>query len=145
MRTGVSGDLIMCALLQFDVFCDQNYPWASRRTNTYDIALQSDTSDAQYLEILAEQLKILKHIDPQLVVYQAGVDSLQQDALGKMTLSRDTLGRRNNMVYSFALNLDVPLLITMGGGYAKPDIMTSVVCHADVYRAAAFRLATFKD
>ena len=69
------------------------------------------------------------------------MDSLKEDALGKMSFSRDTLGRRNNMVFSFALDLEVPLLITMGGGYAKPDIMQSVVCHADVYRAAAFRLA----
>lgn len=90
--------------------------------------------------MLAEQLSILKKHDPQLVVYQAGVDTLADDALGKLSLSRDTLAKRNNMVYSFAVELDVPLLITMGGGYAKPDIMKSVVCHADVYRAAAFRL-----
>lgn len=84
---------------------------------------------------------MLKQYDPQLVVYQAGVDSLREDALGKMALTRDTLSSRNNMVLSFALEADVPLLITMGGGYAKPDIMTSVACHADVHRAAAFRLA----
>jgi acetoin utilization deacetylase AcuC-like enzyme len=130
--------------VQFDIFCDQNYPWASRRRNTYDVPLHSDTTDAEYLAILTEQLSSLKQHQPQLVVYQAGVDCLLDDALGKMSLSRDTLGRRNNMVYSFALELNAPLLITMGGGYAKPDIMKSVVCHADVYRAAAFRLSAFK-
>lgn len=136
--------LIICVLLQFDVFCDENYPWATRRTNTYDIALKSDITDEEYLSMLEQELAALKKHDPQLIVYQAGVDSLADDALGKMSLSRETLAGRNNMVYSFALDSQVPLLITMGGGYAKPDIMKSVVCHADVYRAAAFRLAALK-
>lgn len=125
----------------FDMFCDRNYPWQTRRQNTYDIALPVSTTDEEYLGTLKESLAMLLKHEPQLVVFQAGVDALAEDSLGKMNLSRDALGSRNNMVLSFALSQEVPLLITLGGGYARPDMTPSVSAHADVFRAAAFRLS----
>lgn len=124
----------------FDMFCDSNYPWRTRRTNTYDVPLQPAVTDAQYLELLGSWLLRLREHDPQLVFFQAGVDPLDADSLGKLNLSRHALNARNNAVYSFALELDVPLVITMGGGYAKPDVEPTVAAHADVYRTAAYRL-----
>jgi acetoin utilization deacetylase AcuC-like enzyme len=125
----------------FDMFCSANYPWSTRRAASINVPLPPDTSDEAYIDTLHRGLAQLADMQPQLIVYQAGVDALAADAFGKLALSRAALGARNNAVYSFALAARAPLLITMGGGYAKPDIAPSVAAHADVFRAAAFRVA----
>ena len=37
------------------------------------------------------------------------------------------------MIYDFALDMDVPLVITMGGGYPRTDCEPILNAHADVY------------
>jgi acetoin utilization deacetylase AcuC-like enzyme len=125
----------------FDCFCDSNYPWRSRRKSTYDVPLPDDISDEDYLSLIQSWLLRLVDLSPELVIYQAGVDVLAQDALGNLQLSRSCLNARNNAVYSFALQNKFPLVICMGGGYARPDIAPSVAAHADVFRTAAMRLS----
>jgi acetoin utilization deacetylase AcuC-like enzyme len=127
----------------FDCFCDSNYPWHTRRRSTIDVPLADDISDEEYLHLLAKWMPRLADRHPQLIIFQAGVDALQEDSLGNMRLSRRGLNARNNMVYSLALGGGVPLVVCMGGGYAKPDMSPSVVAHADVYRTAALRLHAF--
>jgi acetoin utilization deacetylase AcuC-like enzyme len=128
----------------FDMFCDAN-PWKSRRPATIDVPVASDIDDATYLEKLHSWLPKLAELQPQLVIFQAGVDALQSDAFGKMKLSREALNKRNNLVLSFALFHGCPMVVTMGGGYAKPDVSPSVAAHADVYRTAALRLRAFQQ
>lgn len=127
-------------VVTYDMFCNSNYPWRTRRQNTYDVPLPDDVTGTQYLNLLRSNLAMLKKHQPELIIFQAGVDALAEDALGNLNLSRDDLNIRNNMVYSFALELNVPTVITMGGGYSRPAD-ASISAHADVYRAAAFRLA----
>lgn len=123
----------------FDCFCHQNYPWKTRMRSTHNIAFDEACRDAEYLQTIRSWLPKLLEGQPQLIFFQAGVDALHADKLGKMQLSRETLNARNNMIYSFALLNKIPMVITMGGGYAK-DIGLSVAAHADVYRTAALRL-----
>eukprot|EP00529_Nitzschia_sp_RCC80_P018407 CAMPEP_0113495758 /NCGR_PEP_ID=MMETSP0014_2-20120614/29772_1 /TAXON_ID=2857 /ORGANISM="Nitzschia sp." /LENGTH=509 /DNA_ID=CAMNT_0000389661 /DNA_START=467 /DNA_END=1992 /DNA_ORIENTATION=+ /assembly_acc=CAM_ASM_000159 len=56
-----------------------------------------------------------------LIFFQAGVDILDDDRLGRMDISSYGLRRRNEMVYQFAHDLGVPVVITMGGGYPKHE------------------------
>jgi acetoin utilization deacetylase AcuC-like enzyme len=105
------------------------------------VPLPDDISDEQYLSLIQSWLPSLADLAPQLVIYQAGVDGLAEDALGNLKLSRNCLNARNNAVYSFALQNNFSLVICMGGGYAKPDIAPSVAAHADVFRTAAMRLS----
>ena len=60
-------------------------------------------------------------------------------SFGRLSLTRQGLLQRNNLVYLKALQAGVPTVVTMGGGYTKP-MQRSVECHTDVYRAAAYRL-----
>lgn len=127
-------------VITFDMHCDSNYPWRTRRRNTYDVPLRDEVTGTEYLNILKKNLVRLKNLHPDLIVFQAGVDALEDDALGNLKLTRKDLSLRNNLVYSFALELQAPMVITMGGGYSRPAD-ASINAHADVYRAAAFRLA----
>eukprot|EP00127_Corallochytrium_limacisporum_P007362 Clim_evm14s248 gene=Clim_evmTU14s248 len=111
-----------------------NFPLRKSEKGTFDVELDDDMEDTEYLSYLAEWIPLLfQMFQPQLVFYQAGVDPLKEDSLGKLSLTRDGLKRRNAMVYSACHQQGARLVVTMGGGYTKP-IDTTVECHADVYR-----------
>ena len=62
----------------------KNWPWSTRRTSTYDVALPDDCADDEYLGQLEHWLPLLfaRH-QPELVFFQAGVDALKQDKFGR--------------------------------------------------------------
>lgn len=71
-----------------------------------------------------------------LLLYQAGVDPLRHDRLGRLGLSRAGLHARNELVFQFAERLGLPTVVSMGGGYSKP-IEASARAHVDVFIQAA--------
>ena len=123
----------------FDMYADANWPWQSRAPADVEVALADGTRDEEYLASLREALPMLfRDYDPQLVIFQAGVDALDQDSMGRLSLTRGGLLQRNNLVYSACIDARAALVVCMGGGYARP-IGPSVEAHADVYRALALR------
>lgn len=71
-----------------------------------------------------------------LVLYQAGVDPLQHDRLGRLKLTRTGLRERNELVFRWCEARRLPVVVTMGGGYSRP-IHASARAHADVFLQAA--------
>lgn len=118
---------------------DKNYPF-DKPPGDLDVALPDGTGDAAYLEALDAALQtVQREFRPQMVWYLAGVDPYAGDRLGRLSLSLDGLRRRDARVLSFFRNA-VPLVITLGGGYA-PQIEAIVEAHCQTVRAAC-RLAT---
>jgi acetoin utilization deacetylase AcuC-like enzyme len=114
----------------------KNFP-SRKQVSDRDEAFEDGASDAAYLERLREVLpKVVEDHRPDLVVYQAGVDGLAEDTLGRLALTRAGLAERNRIVFAEARRRGCPVLITMGGGYADP-LEASVAAHADVYLEAA--------
>lgn len=63
---------------------DKNYPWKTRSTSTYDVALPDATGDEEYLALLREWLpRLFAQHQPQLVFFQAGVDAMERDSFGR--------------------------------------------------------------
>jgi len=81
--------------------------------------------------------------DPQLTFFQAGVDPLEHDRMGRMNISREGMQERNKMVLQAAKEHGCPCVVTMGGGYPKDlnphsqPFQEVVEAHADVYFGAA--------
>lgn len=120
-----------------------NYGNRSGVPSDYDIDFQDGAGDAEYLQALGAWLpRLFETHDPQLVLFQAGVDALKGDSFGRLALSRQGMAARNNAVYTACLQACVPLVITMGGGYTRP-IDASVEAHADVFRTAALRFSVW--
>ena len=95
-----------------------------------------------YLRLLDEWLpRLFDEYDPGLVFFQAGVDA-RRDSFGRLAMTRQGMLRRNNAVYSMCIERDVPLVITMGGGYSRP-IGPSLDAHIDVFRSAALRYTRY--
>lgn len=109
----------------------RNYPFA-KEASTRDVGLPDGCDDATYLAALAPALEEVRGFRPELVFFQAGVDTLAGDRLGRMTLTHEGLRRRNAMVYALAQDLRVPIVVTLGGGYGG-DIDATVRAHVDVY------------
>lgn len=110
---------------------ERNYPFR-KVASTVDRGLPDGTSDADYLKVLDEELDRALSFRPDLILYQAGVDPLASDRLGKLSLTHEGLKARDRRVLSCARDLNIPISLAMGGGYAEP-ISDTVRAHVGTY------------
>ncbi len=115
-----------------------NFPFR-KQTSDWDVEFENDTGDEEYLTALDEVLSKLSSKAFDLVFFQAGVDALDSDALGLLNLSREGLGKRNQRVFAWREQMELPMVIFMGGGYAKP-IDDTVDAFTDLFIEAANRI-----
>lgn len=114
---------------------ENNFPFRKKKSDL-DIGFENGTGDEEYLKVLDGVLDDLSSENFDLVFFQAGVDGLDSDALGLLTLSREGMRERNKKVFDWRRKIDRPLLVFMGGGYAKP-IDDTVDAFCDLFVAAA--------
>lgn len=114
---------------------ENNFPFRKKKSDL-DIGFENGTGDEEYLKVLDGVLDVLSSENFDLVFFQAGVDGLESDALGLLTLSREGMRERNKKVFDWRRKIDRPLLVFMGGGYAKP-IDDTVDAFCDLFVAAA--------
>lgn len=114
---------------------ERNFPFRKQQS-VLDVPLPDHTGDQAYLETLRVVLEQTRGFRPEIVFFQAGVDALETDKLGRLSLTREGLARRDHLVYQFVSELDVPLVQTLGGGYSEPIELT-VEAHAQSFRIAA--------
>ena len=108
----------------FSMHQDSLYP-AFKPRSSLDVALKAGAADEQYLSLLEENLPSVFAIQPELVVYQAGVDCFEGDTLGGLKLTEDGLRRRDTLVRDFCRARGVPVAVTLGGGYADSPETTA--------------------
>jgi acetoin utilization deacetylase AcuC-like enzyme len=111
-----------------------NFPFR-KQASSIDIDLPDGTGDAEYLRRLSETLPRVFDFDPDFVIYQAGVDALASDTLGRLSLSLEGLMARDVMVLSACVSHGKPFVITLGGGYSNP-LENTARAHANTYRTA---------
>eukprot|EP00762_Andalucia_godoyi_P000468 ANDGO_03128.mRNA.2 Uncharacterized protein SYNPCC7002_A1628 len=115
------------------------FPFRKARSSM-DVELEDGTTDAPFLDACDRAIqKALEIHRPQLVIFQAGVDPLVGDSLGRLAISREGLQKRNELVFQRCWEFDkrTGIVVTMGGGYHRP-LDASIAAHADVYMSAAF-------
>jgi len=109
-----------------------NFPYRKQRSRL-DVELEDGTGDEQYLAALDAVLPRVWDFAPELVFYLSGVDALAGDRLGRLALSLGGLKARDERVVSGAADRGLPLVVTLGGGYADP-IERTVEAHANTFR-----------
>ncbi len=103
----------------FSMHGANNFPYRKEKSDL-DIALKDFTTDEEYLSILKKQLEKFELENAfDFIFYQAGVDVLETDKLGKLALSMEACKQRDKLVLNFAKNNNIPLAISMGGGYSE--------------------------
>ncbi len=113
---------------------EKNFPFRKYESDL-DVPLPDHCNDEQYLQALSETLPRLAAFHPDIVLYQAGVDGLKTDKLGRLDLSFEGLKKRDEMVFSYFHRLGIPISMGIGGGYSNP-IDDSVEAYVNTYRAA---------
>ena len=125
----------------FSVHAASNFPL--RKVNSdFDIPLPDGTEDDDYLAAIGDQLpNVLDALNPQLVLFNAGVDPHRDDRLGRLNLSDDGLLMRDRLVLDACLRRTIPVATVIGGGY--DSLRPLVRRHAIVFRAAAEQARLF--
>ncbi|WP_010544584.1 histone deacetylase [Sphingomonas elodea] len=101
----------------YSIHAEKNFPVRKARS-TLDVGLPDGTGDAEYLETLeATLVPLLTGFDPDLVLYQAGVDPFAEDRLGRLGLSGEGLIARDRWVADTLRRRGIPFASTLGGGY----------------------------
>ena len=93
--------------------------------------------DAEYLGVVDDTLQfLLKELNPDLVLYDAGVDIWQEDGLGKLDISWDGIKQRDHLVFKRCLEHNTAIASVIGGGYDR-DHTRLAQRHAIVIEQAA--------
>jgi acetoin utilization deacetylase AcuC-like enzyme len=122
-------------VLTISIHGENNFPFRKQRSRI-DIGLPDGTADGEYLDHLCGVLPQVVAFRPDLVFYQAGVDALAGDRLGRLALSMEGLMHRDKLVFEAVSASTLPIVVTLGGGYADP-IRRTAEAHAQTYRVAA--------
>lgn len=121
------------SVFTFSMHGAKNYPLFKQKSSL-DIELPDGTSDEEYLETLSEALARAFHHGPDVIFYLGGADPFEGDKLGRISLTKQGLMRRDEFVLEFARDNHVPIVTTLSGGYAA-DINDTVDIHANTIRA----------
>ena len=119
----------------FSMHCEINFP-SRKQTSDLDVPLPEGLDNDGYLQILANYLPdLLSQVKPDLVLYDAGVDTHVGDRLGKLALTDEGIYRRERQVLSTCRAGGYPVACVIGGGYAE-DMEGLVYRHSLLHRAA---------
>jgi acetoin utilization deacetylase AcuC-like enzyme len=120
------------SVFTFSMHQQKLYP--VKETGSWDIGLDDFTSDGEYLPLLRDAMpQLLDSFAPDLVVYQAGADPYKGDQLGSLQLSKEGLAERDRIVVTESRSRGIPIVATLGGGYAR-ETQDVVDIHAATLR-----------
>ena len=117
----------------FSMHGKNNYP-LKKEVSHLDVELEDGTNDQDYMISLKKNLdQVFSDFNPDFVFYQSGVDVLETDKLGRLSLSIEGCKSRDEYVFNSIHELDIPVVCTMGGGYSK-EIKHIIEAHANTFR-----------
>ena len=113
----------------------RNFPFRKEPSDC-DIDLPDGCTDAPYLAALEQGLtEVERRCEPGLVIYLAGADPHEGDRLGRLRLSDAGMAARDQRVFDWAWQRQLPVAMAMAGGYGH-DIQTTVRVQLNTYRIA---------
>ncbi|BAZ45236.1 histone deacetylase superfamily protein [Chondrocystis sp. NIES-4102] len=123
------------SVFTFSMHCEANFPGRKQQSDL-DVPLPIGLDDDGYLQILASHLSdLLTQVNPDLVLFDAGVDTHVGDRLGKLSLTDWGIYRRERMVLSTCKAAGYPVACVIGGGYSQ-NMSALVYRHSLLHRAA---------
>lgn len=119
----------------FSLHGEKNYPFR-KPPSSLDIGLPDKTGDAAYLKTLTEALDtIFSRFQPDIVFYLGGIDPLETDHFGRLSLTLKGLREREETVIRYVKQKNIPLLLLLSGGYA-PTVAETARAHAQMFEVA---------
>ena len=129
-RNAHAGDVFTISLHQ-----ENNYP-PFKPPSSIDVDLPDEIGDDDYLAWLDNALSSgLRQFDPELICYVAGADPYREDQLGGLALTIEGLKKRDELMFRVARARDIPVMVTLAGGYAR-RLDDTVAIHCNTVLAA---------
>lgn len=130
MRGVHAGEVFTISLHQ-----ENNYP-VYKPPSSIDVDLPDGIEDEDYLAWLDNALSSgLRQFTPELICYIAGADPYREDQLGGLSISKEGLKKRDELVFRVAKTAHIPVMITYAGGYAR-RVEDTVAIHCNSVIAA---------
>ena len=113
----------------------KNYPFRKEKSDL-DIELDDNTNDKEYLKLLKEIIpKVIDQFEPEFIFYLSGVDVLENDKLGRLSLTIDGCKERDRFILETCKNNSIPVQVSMGGGYSM--VLKNIIeAHSNTFRLA---------
>lgn len=119
----------------FSMHGANNYP-LRKEVSDLDIGLPDNADDALFLSTLYDTLPpLIDNLEPDFIFYLSGVDILKTDKLGRLAVSMKGCKERDRFVFDQCLKNEIPVAVSMGGGYS-PQITHILEAHANTFRLA---------
>lgn len=105
----------------FSMHGAKNYP-VRKEISDLDLGVPDRIEDKAYLKLLDSHLeRTIDMVQPDLIFFQSGVDILDTDKLGRLSVSKAGCRTRDRMVMDLCKNKNIPLVITMGWWVFRSD------------------------
>lgn len=124
------------ALFTCSIHCEKNFPF--RKSNSdLDIGLEKGLNNEGYLSVVENTLlELLDRVQPDIVLFDAGIDVWQHDELGYLEITQAGIEERDRIVFEHCLQRHIPVLSVIGGGYDN-DHQRLAQRHASVIETAS--------
>lgn len=123
------------SVFTFSIHGEKNYPF-KKPPSDLDVGLPDKTGDKDYHKALISALNSILHdFNPDLVYYLGGIDPLEADYFGRLSLTLKGLRERERIVIETISQRNLPLVLLLSGGYA-PTLNDTVIAHAQMYEVA---------
>jgi len=113
----------------------KNYPFRKEKSDL-DIEFDDNTNDKEYLKVLKETIpKVIDQFEPEFIFYLSGVDVLQNDKLGRLSLTLNGCKERDKFILQTCKVNSIPVQVSMGGGYSI--VLKNIIeAHSNTFRLA---------
>jgi len=119
----------------FSMHGERNYPTRKEKSDL-DIGMPDKAEDDLFLKTLRSTLpRLIEQEEPDMIFYLSGVDIIESDKLGRLSVSKEGCKLRDRFVFKECRKNGIPVAVSMGGGYS-PKISDIVDAHANTFREA---------
>ena len=103
-----------------------------------------EDNDESYLSKLKRFIPyVYDTFKPELIIYNAGTDCMQNDPLGNLNISPQGMIDRDELMFEYALNqFKVPIVMLLSGGYQKTN--APVIANSIENLVQKFRLKDYE-
>jgi len=109
-----------------DMYNKGIYPGDSeaKRAINREVKLSSGCTTDTYINELCsalEKSRIEDNVSPDIIIFNAGTDILDGDPLGRLCVSAKGVIKRDELVFGYALERKIPIVMVLSGGYQKSN------------------------
>lgn len=123
------------SIFTLSIHGEKNFPFKKEVSNL-DYGLPDGCDDQTYLQALTYCLDELdSRFKPDCLIFLAGADPHVDDRLGRLNISSEGMRLRDEAVLAYALDRNLPIALSMAGGYGK-EIVSTVNIHFQTIKTA---------